>query len=73
MVWFAPLGWLYRPVSILGWVMTALAIAFCVNTFLAVDARSHSNSDTLYGVFPFWAPTFLLWLALASKTARRKA
>jgi hypothetical protein len=23
--------------------------------------RSHAASDTLYGVFPYWGVTFLLW------------
>lgn len=54
-------GWLYLPVSPAAWVLALLSIAFCVGTFLAVDARSHSISDTLYGVFPFWSATFLLW------------
>ena len=73
MAWFAPLGWVYRPVSVAGWIATTLALAFCVNVFLSIDAHSHSNTDTLYGVFPFWAPTFLLWLTLAAKTSRQKA
>jgi len=69
MNWFIPLGPLYRPVSILGWTITSLALAFCVHIFRFVDGRSHSVSDTFYGIFPYWIPTFLLWLWIASRTS----
>ena len=50
-----------------GWLVTLLFIAFCINVFVAVDRNSHSSSDTLYGIFPFWVPAFLLWLWIAGK------
>ena len=63
--WFKPLGWIYRPVSWQGWLATLLAAAFCIQVFLAVDRRSHSASDTLYGIFPYFvcAAVLLNWLA----------
>lgn len=66
--WFRAWGWIYRPVAAQGWIVTALAALFCVHIFLAVDRQSHSNTDTLYGIFPFIVPTFLVWLWVASKT-----
>ncbi len=69
MSWFEPIGIVFRPVSVAGWIATLLAIAFCVHIFLFVDGRSHSVSDTFYGVFPYWIPTFLLWLWIASQTS----
>jgi hypothetical protein len=62
---FARFGWFYRPASIAGAVLWLLAGAFCVTVFLGVDRHSHSVSDTLYGVYPFFVPTFLLvdWVA----------
>lgn len=70
MVWFEPCGVLFRPVSISGWIVSLAAFAFCVHIFLFVDGRSHSVSDTLYGIFPYWVPTFLLWAWIASRTSR---
>jgi hypothetical protein len=70
--WFKPWGWLYLPVSAPGFFATLLPLAFAVNVFLAVDRRSHSVSDTLYGIFPFWVPTFLLWVWLAARTSEPK-
>jgi hypothetical protein len=69
--WFASWGWIHRPVSWQGVVVVLLVAAFSVQVFLAVDRRSHSVSDTLYGVFPFLAPAFLLLNWVASKTSTR--
>ena len=54
-------GWVYLPRSVLSWVVAVGMAAFCVSVFLAVDRKSHSVSDTLYGIFPYWSLVFLLW------------
>jgi hypothetical protein len=69
MHWFKDLGPVYLPVSVLGWLVTIACVGFCVQVCLAIDVRSHSVSDTLYGVFPFWVPTFLLWAFIAGRTS----
>lgn len=63
--WFRRFGWFHVPASFPGAMVTLLALLFCVNVFIAVDRHSHSASDTLYGVFPFFTCTFLLldWVA----------
>lgn len=71
MRWFRPAGLLFVPVSLIGWLFTAGALAFCAQVFWFVDSRSHSVSDTLYGVFPFWAPTLLALAWLADRTGGR--
>jgi len=72
-VWFKRFGWSYRPVSWPGAVVVLLALAFCVQVFLAVDRRSHSATDTLYGVFPYFACCFLLVNWVASNTSDSQA
>lgn len=67
--WFRSWGWFYRPASLAGWIISLLSLAFCLQVFLAVDRHSHSVSGTLYGVFPYFACTFLLLNWLASKTS----
>jgi len=67
--WFAPWGWVYRPVSWPGVALVALAVVFCTQVFLAVDRHSHSVSDTLYGVFPYVVPCLMLLNWIASKTS----
>ncbi len=66
--WFRAWGWIYRPVSVPGWIAVLLTLAFAVNVFLAVDRHSHSVSDTLYGIFPYWVPAFGILNWVASKT-----
>jgi len=50
--------------------LVLLAAVFCFQVFVAVDRRSHSASDTLYGVFPFVVPCLMLLNWVASKTSR---
>ena len=71
--WFAPWGWIYRPVSWQGIILVLLAAAFCIQVFIAVDRHSHSVSDTLYGIFPFVVPALMLLNWVASKTSGRAA
>ena len=70
--WFKRWGWFYVPASVPGVVVCILAATFCVTVFTAVDRHSHSVSDTLYGVFPFFACTFLLidWIGKEPVTRR---
>ena len=68
LVWFRRWGWVHRPVSWQGALLWILAAVFCGTVFLAVDRRSHSVSDTLYGVFPYVVPALLVldWIAVRS-------
>ena len=49
--------------------LCAAALAFCVNTFEAIDRHSHSVSDTFYGIFPFWVPALLVLAGLQAEPA----
>lgn len=64
---FAAIGPLRRPTSPFGWIITLAALAFMVQIFWAIDRQSHSNTDTLYGIYPYWGVTFLLWDWLARR------
>lgn len=66
--WFREWGWFYRPIAWPGWLALLLAVLFCLQVFGAVDRHSHSASDTLYGIFPYWvsAWTLLGWVASRS-------
>ncbi|SCW76861.1 hypothetical protein [Mucilaginibacter sp. NFR10] len=45
--WFTRKGIVYLPVSIIGWIILIIALAYAVFTFIDIDKRSHSVSDTL--------------------------
>ncbi len=68
--WFKAWGWIYRPVSWKGVLVSLLGLAFSIQVFLAVDGRSHSASDTLYGVFPYIVPCWMLVYWIATKTSQ---
>ncbi len=67
--WFKRFGWFYRPSSWQGTTLALLALGFCVQVFVAIDRHSHSASDTLYGVFPYFACCFLLFNWVAANTS----
>ncbi|EQB63183.1 MAG: hypothetical protein RBG1_1C00001G0762 [candidate division Zixibacteria bacterium RBG-1] len=67
--WFKKYGWVYYPISWQGWALTILTLLFCGQVFVAVDSRSHSVSDTLYGVFPFVVSALVILGWIASNTA----
>ena len=68
-IWFRPWGWLFRPVSMAGWIVLFLTVLFSIQVFWAIDRHSHSASDTLYGLFPYYACGFLLLNWVATKTS----
>jgi hypothetical protein len=70
---FRPAGIFFVPVSIIGWLLIGAALALCAQVFWFVDTHSHSVSDTLYGVFPFWVPTLLALAWVADRTGGRSA
>jgi hypothetical protein len=70
--WFKPIGWIYYPVSIIGWLIVIFTVILMIHDFLAVDRRSHSISDTYYGFVPYGGLYFLIYLWIASKTTIKK-
>jgi len=67
--WFKRWGWIYRPVSWQGILLVLLVFLFCLRVFIAVDGHSHSVSDTLYGIFPYFAPVWIILFWVACKTS----
>ena len=67
--WFKRRGWFHLPITVQGFVIVAGALAFCVNVFWAVDRKSHSVSDTFYGIYPFFVSTFFLMDWIAKRTS----
>lgn len=67
--WFKQWFWFYLPASVPGALVAIALLVFCVSVFLAVEHKSHSVSDTLYGVFPFFACAFLLFDWIGARTS----
>ena len=45
--WFKRFGLFFIPASLIGWIILVFGILFAVYSFLDIDGRSHSVSDTL--------------------------
>lgn len=45
--WFKRTGIFFVPVSMAGWLILVAGLAFAVYSFMDIDSRSHSSSDTL--------------------------
>ena len=45
--WFTRKGIIYWPVSIAGYLILLIAAAYAVYSFIDIDSRSHSVSDTM--------------------------
>ena len=71
-IWFKRYGWIYVPVSLAGVIISLLTVGFCVTVFVAVDHNSHSVSDTLYGIFPYFVSAFTILFWIAANTSKRK-
>ena len=67
--WFVPFGWLRRPCSVGGWLVTLAAAAYMVQVFVAVDRQAHSVSDLLYAIYPHWGVTLLGWDWIARRAS----
>ena len=50
-----------------GFIVVIGLLAFCVHIFVFIDRTSHSVSDTLYGIFPFVVPAFLVYIWIAKE------
>ncbi|HSQ95789.1 MAG TPA: hypothetical protein VLM18_06840 [Croceibacterium sp.] len=63
----------YRAVAPAALLLAFPAAIFAVTCFIAIDRHSHSVSDTLYGIYPFWGTTFLIWDWLVRRVAEAKS
>ena len=67
---FMKFGLIFIPTSILGAILTFLTFAFCITVFIAIDRNSHSVSDTLYSLFPFFVSAFTILFWIAANTSK---
>ena len=70
--WFKKIGWIYIPTTVIGIILSLCVVFFCVTVFLAIDRHSHSVSDTLYGIFPYFVSAFTILFWIASNTAEKE-
>ena len=45
--WFKRIGIFFLPKTLMGWIILLVGIVYAVYSFIDIDSRSHSASDTL--------------------------
>lgn len=65
--WFKKVRGSYLPNSWQGWLTYVPFIYFLIITFMAVDRSSHSVSDTVINLFPYWVSGAVVMTWIASK------
>lgn len=70
--WFKKIGVIFLPVSLMGVMLYTLTFGFCATVFIAIDRHSHSDTDTLYGIFPYFVSAFTVLYWIASNTSAKK-
>lgn len=45
--WFKRIGVFFLPTTVVGWIILIAGLAYAVYSFIDIDSRSHSASDTL--------------------------
>lgn len=71
MNWFKKTGIIFIPTSIAGIILYLLTIGFCTTVFISIDRNSHSNTDTLYGIFPYFVSAFTILYWIAANTSKK--
>jgi Na+/glutamate symporter len=70
--WFQKMGWIYIPTTIIGGIILSFTLLFCFSVFIAIDQKSHSVSDTLYGIFPYFVSAFVILFWIANNKSEKR-
>ena len=62
-------SWFYVPISLLGAIITLIALDTDVWFFMAIDRHSHSASDTLTNFLPYFISVWVIFTFIASNTS----
>lgn len=70
---FRQKGIFFLPSSIAGWIILLAAAAYSVFTFIDIDSRSHSVSDTLINFFFNLLIIGIVYTLIAVVTSRKNS
>jgi hypothetical protein len=54
-----------------GWALYVPFIYWLVSTFVTVDSSTHSVSDTIYGIIPYWVAGAVVLHWIAANTSKK--
>jgi ABC-type lipoprotein release transport system permease subunit len=67
---FIKRGWIYLPVSVVGWIITVLYAAVAVYTLTAIQKSYNSIIHSLIRFFPYFISFSVVWFWIASNMGK---
>jgi F0F1-type ATP synthase assembly protein I len=68
---FRKAGWLFAPVSLIGWIVTLVYATLCIYVLVAIDSRYNALYPSLIRFFPYFVSFTLIWYWIAHNTSRK--
>jgi hypothetical protein len=68
--WFKRNGIIFSPSSVIGWIILLIGIVYSIYSFIQIDSRSHSVSDTLINFVFKLLIIFAIYSLIAYLTSR---
>jgi membrane protein DedA with SNARE-associated domain len=69
--WFKRRFITYVPVSLMGWLILLAILVYAVYTFIDIDSRSHSASDTIMNFAFNMLLVYIIYLIVGFLTSRQ--
>jgi hypothetical protein len=69
---FKRFGWIYKPVSVLGWSVTIIYFAISVFTLISIDQSYNSLKNSLIRFFPYFMSFSVVFFWIASNNSTDK-
>ncbi len=66
---FKKKGWIYIPVSVVGWIVTAVYAAVAVYTLVVIDKTYNSLKNSLIRFFPYFVNLSVIFFWIASNNS----
>ena len=67
---FKKSGWIYVPVSILGWIITVVYIAISIYTLITIDQNYNSLKNSLIRFFPYFISFSVVFFWIAGNNSK---
>jgi hypothetical protein len=69
---FKKAGWIFVPVSLIGWIITVLYAAVGIITLVSIDRSYNSMYSSLIRFFPYFISLSVIWFWIACNTSENK-
>jgi len=65
---FKKSGWIYVPVSFMGWLITIMYLTISIYTLVAIDQTYNSLKNSLIRFFPYFVSYSVIFFWIAGNT-----